>query len=203
MAFCASKIFRANRGGMMAIVSMLAQYGGAIFALAAAGLWLASARVKTPADFPIAVDTTMSTWDGSVGGVGSSTALQELGEALRRQSQLSACADLRRRLRVVRRAGAELGLRSRGLCLRLAASCAREASSDISRAGTALKTGAPNTKIAQVFLLLTRRAPNRFPGRADDAGARKAAPQDLRRARLPPPRECARRATLWLSQIPR
>jgi hypothetical protein len=59
----------------------------AVFAIIAALLWLQSARVRTPTQFPINTITPI----GGI-GTGGSPALQELGQALRRQSRWSAAA---------------------------------------------------------------------------------------------------------------
>jgi hypothetical protein len=83
---------------VVSVVDLIATYGSAAFAMAAAILWGLSARIKTPDSFPVAVDISVSSYAGSVGGHGSSIALSDLGAALKRQSQLSAqaamCASL-------------------------------------------------------------------------------------------------------------
>lgn len=79
----------------MTVVSVLVQIangGSAVFAIAAAALWFWSATVDTPDSFPIAVDITTSSYDGSSGGTGSSFALSQLGDALKEQSRRSANA---------------------------------------------------------------------------------------------------------------
>mgnify|MGYP001807584186 CR=1 FL=1 len=79
----------------MTLVSALGQIangGSAVFAIAAAALWFWSAMVHTPDSFPIALDITTSSYDGSSGGTGSSLALSQLGDALKEQSRRSAYA---------------------------------------------------------------------------------------------------------------
>lgn len=75
------------------------QWASAGFAVIAAGLWLKSAMVKTPSSFPIHVvqpDSFSRPFGQPPGGTyvghGHSPALNELGEALRRQSKWSAAA---------------------------------------------------------------------------------------------------------------
>jgi hypothetical protein len=77
--------------GMMAAAQYL-NYASAAFAISAAALWFVSALVKTPSSFPIAVDISAATWDGSVGGTGYCPDLSNLGYALKRQSRWSAYA---------------------------------------------------------------------------------------------------------------
>ena len=75
------------------------QWLSAIFAFAAAGLWLRSAVVRTPKSFPVHVvkpDSFSRPLGEPLGatyvGHGHSPALNELGEALRTQSRWSAAA---------------------------------------------------------------------------------------------------------------
>lgn len=73
------------------------QYASAIFAAMAAILWFISALVKIPQDFPIYVEPSTPMREGYVGGTedigyGFSKELNELGQALRRQSSWSAAA---------------------------------------------------------------------------------------------------------------
>jgi hypothetical protein len=67
-------------------------YTAAAFGFAAAVLWFVSAFVRTPSSFSVAVDISAATWDASVGGVGYSQDLSDLGDALKHQSRLSAYA---------------------------------------------------------------------------------------------------------------
>ncbi|MGZ4924199.1 MAG: hypothetical protein ACXV5H_09640 [Halobacteriota archaeon] len=75
------------------------QWGSVVFAVIAAILWLKSAMVKTPSSFPIHViqpDSFSRPFGEPLGGTyvghGHSPALNELGEALCRQSKWSAVA---------------------------------------------------------------------------------------------------------------
>lgn len=77
------------------------QWGSAVFAGIAAVLWLKSAMIKTPSSFPIHVIQPDSfsrpfgePLDGTYVGHGHSPALNDLGEAFRRQSKWSASAAL-------------------------------------------------------------------------------------------------------------
>lgn len=80
------------------IVALL-RCASAVFAVVAAVLWFKSAKVKTPSSFPVNVvqgDSFSQPFAQPLGGTfvgqGYSPALNELGEALRRQSKWSAWA---------------------------------------------------------------------------------------------------------------
>jgi hypothetical protein len=72
------------------------EIGSAAFALAAAALWLRSAMIKTPHQFPIAVQTANVPQHLVIGptmtGYGESKELDDLGRAVIRQSWWSAAA---------------------------------------------------------------------------------------------------------------
>jgi len=77
------------------------QWVSALCALVAAGFWLKSARIRTPSSFPISVvrpDSFGLPLGEPLGatyvGFGHSPAMNELGEALRKQSKWSAIAAL-------------------------------------------------------------------------------------------------------------
>jgi hypothetical protein len=72
------------------------QLASAIFAIAAAVLWLVSATVKLPNNFPITVTSLHTMMDQLIGAQivssGSSSELDQLGQAMIRQSRWSAWA---------------------------------------------------------------------------------------------------------------
>lgn len=82
----------------MVDVGKYADLASALFALGAAVLWIASAKVKTPKSFSIDV-ITVHNGDAEIpsgevvgGGFGTSPELNDLGNALVKQSKLSAFA---------------------------------------------------------------------------------------------------------------
>ena len=71
---------------------LLVQGASAIFAFLAAILWFLSARVPTPSNFIVTTFGHTDAFGTHVSGQGSSPQLTELGNALLRQSRLSAYA---------------------------------------------------------------------------------------------------------------
>jgi hypothetical protein len=79
-------------------IAKYADLASALFALGAAGLWIASAMVKTPKSFSVNVitvhagDPEFPSAEVVGKGFGTSAEMNDLGKALVRQSRLSAFA---------------------------------------------------------------------------------------------------------------